>query len=259
MKQDKKLILGMSILFFITFVSLGTIVVTEKLAPYYTDKIKIRMEEYLNKNYPQEIENIKLKKITYNAQIYKAKVTNKKNKNLYFTISYQNKKITDTYDKDYLEGRTLLSKIEKQLEKKIKDKLNLNTTITFPLTLNEYTNKIKDNIINNNIDQLNIYNIEIIINHPLSEESINSLVTEINNTVTKINNLHITPNHYTIKINSEQNGKVLTIKSLTTKTLEQETLTQIMNYIMIGSENNMINNIIKENNINYEYKRYGDE
>lgn len=259
MKQDKKLILGMALLFFVTFVSLGTIVVTEKLAPYYTDKIKIKMEEYLNEHYQQEIENIKLEKITYQAQIYTAKVTNKKNKNLYFTISYQNKKITDTYKKDYLEGKTLLSKIETQLEKKIKDSLKLNATITFPLTLNKYTNNIKNNIINNKIDELNIYNLNLTLNYTLSEENINNLVAEIKNTVTKINNLHITPNHYTIKINSKQNGKVLTIKNLTNKTLELETLTQIMNYIMIGNENNIVNNIIKENNINYEYKRYGDE
>ena len=50
MRQDKKLILGMALLFFITFVSLGTIVVTEKLAPYYTDKIKIKMNECLEQN-----------------------------------------------------------------------------------------------------------------------------------------------------------------------------------------------------------------
>ena len=57
MRQDKKLILGMALLFFITFVSLGTIVVTEKLAPYYTDKIKLKMNEYLKQNYPKESDN----------------------------------------------------------------------------------------------------------------------------------------------------------------------------------------------------------
>ena len=57
MKQDKKLILGMALLFFITFVSLGTLVVTEKLAPYYTDKIKIKMEK--KKMEKEEIKEIK--------------------------------------------------------------------------------------------------------------------------------------------------------------------------------------------------------
>ena len=97
MRQDKKLILGMALLFFITFVSLGTIVVTEKLAPYYTDKIKLKMNEYLKQNYPKESDNFKLGKITYKTQKYTAKVTNKTNKNLYFTISYNNKIVKDSY------------------------------------------------------------------------------------------------------------------------------------------------------------------
>lgn len=259
MRQDKKLILGMALLFFITFVSLGTLVVTEKLAPYYTDKIKVKLEEYLNKNYPEEIDNFKLGKITYKAQTYKAKVTNRNNKNLYFTMTYNNKKIKDTYKKDYLEGKTLLSKLENNLEKKIKDNLNINTEIIFPLTLNKYTNKIKENIINNNLDELNIYNIKITINSSLKYENISNLITEINNRIQEIHSLNINPNHYTIVINSKKENKSLTIENLTDRTLTPETLTQIINYIMIEDETSFGKNIIKENNIDYEYKRYGDE
>lgn len=259
MRQDKKLILGMAILFFITFVSLGTLVVTEKLAPYNTNKIKNNLKEYLNKNYPEEIDNFKLGKITYKLQVYKVKVTNKKNKELYFTITYNNKKIKDTYKKDYLEGKTLLSKLENDLEKKIKENLNINTKITFPLTLNKYTNKIKENIINNNLDELNIYNIKITINHSLKPENISNLITEINNKIQEIHSLNINPNHYTIVINNKKENKSLTIENLTDKTLNPENLTQIINYIMIEDENSIGKSIIEKNNIDYEYKRYGDE
>lgn len=259
MRQDKKLILGMALLFFITFVSLGTIVVTEKLAPYYTDKIKIKMNEYLEQNYQKEIDDFKLGKITYKAQTYIAKVTNKNNKNLYFTISYQNKKVKDTYKKDYLKGHTLLTTLEKNLEKEIKNNLNLNTEITFPLTLDKYTEKIRENIINNNIDGLNIYNISFTINSELTQENIYNLVMELTNKIKEINTLNISPNHYTITINSKNDNKSLTIKNLTNKTLEQQNLTQIISYIMIEDENTNENSIIKENNISYEYKRYGDE
>ena len=48
MRQDKKLMLGMTILFLITFVIFGTIVTTEKLAPFFTDRIKTKFETYLN-------------------------------------------------------------------------------------------------------------------------------------------------------------------------------------------------------------------
>ncbi len=259
MKQDKKLLLGMTLLFCITFVSLGTLVVTEKLAPHYTNKIKIKLEKYLNTNYPKEIDNLKLGKINYKAQTYKAKVTNKNNKNLYFTITYNHKKIKDTYKKDYLEGKTILSKLENDLEKKIKDNLNMKVKITFPLTLNKYTNKRKENIINNNLDKLNMYNIKLTINSSLAHENITNLVTEINNNINKINSLNINPNYYTIVINSKKENKSLTIKNLTNKTLKPEVLTQIINYTMIEDEKNIGKSIIKENNINYEYKRYGDE
>ena len=249
MKQDKKLILGMALLFFITFVSLGTLVVTEKLAPYYTDKIKIKMEKYLNENYKEERKNLKLGKITYKAQTYTAKVTNIKNKDLYFNITYKNKKITDTYKKDYLEGKTILSKLETTIEKEIKENLNINTTITFPLTLNKYTKNIQQNIINNNIEQLNIYNIKFNINSSLQTEEISTLVAQIINQIQNIHTLNINPNYYTIKINSKKENKSLTIKNLTEKNLNQENLTQIIYYIMIEDENSIGNSIIKDNNI----------
>ena len=62
MRQDKKLILGMALLFFITFVTLGTLVVTEKLAPFYTDKIEKKFINYINKNYKDEKANFKIGK-----------------------------------------------------------------------------------------------------------------------------------------------------------------------------------------------------
>ena len=78
MKQDKKLILGMALLFLITFVSFGTIVVTEKLAPFFTDKIKTKFETYIEKNYKDDKNNLTIGKITYKNQQYKAKISNKK-------------------------------------------------------------------------------------------------------------------------------------------------------------------------------------
>ena len=45
------------------------------------------------------------------------KVKNIKNKNHYFYIKYSNKKITDTYKEDYIQGKSLLNEIQKNLEK----------------------------------------------------------------------------------------------------------------------------------------------
>ena len=262
MRQDKKLMLGMAILFFITFVSLGTLVVTEKLAPFYTDKIKERMTDYINEKYPTEKDNLKIGKITYQAQVYKAKVTNKKNDNLYFTITYQNKDIKDTYQKDYSKGKTLITTIEKNLEKKIKDNLNIETTISFPLTLNKYTNQIKENMINNNLDNINVYDIELSIPAKLKATNIETIVNDINTTVTNLHSININPNHYTINIKSDEERRMLTIYDLTDATLQKDSLTHVLNYIMIDNEKEEITEgekIVNQYSLSYEYIRYGDE
>lgn len=245
MKQDKKLILGMALLFLITFVSFGTIVVTEKLAPFFTDKIKTKFETYIEKNYKDDKNNLTIGKITYKNQQYKAKISNKKNKNWYFYITYQNKKIKDTYKEDYLEGKTLLTSIERKIEKKVKDELNQKLTITFPLTLNKYTNQIKENLISNNLKEIKTYDITLTITTPtLTTENINK---ELEKRIQELYQIDIYPNHYTIKINSKD--EKLTITNLTEKTMKKEYRTQIINDII----NNTNSNIIKENNITYNY------
>lgn len=245
MKQDKKLILGMALLFLITFVSFGTIVVTEKLAPFFTDKIKTKFETYIEKNYKDDKNNLTIGKITYKNQQYKAKISNKKNKNWYFYITYQNKKIKDTYKEDYLEGKTLLTSIERKIEKKVKDELNQKVTITFPLTLNKYTNQIKENLISNNLKEIKTYDITLTITTPtLTTENINK---ELEKRIQELYQINIYPNHYTIKINSKD--EKLTITNLTEKTMKKEYRTQIINDII----NNTNSNIIKENNITYNY------
>lgn len=251
MRQDKKLILGMALLFFITFVTLGTLVVTEKLAPFYTDKIEKKFINYINKNYKDEKENFKIGKITYKATVYKVKVTNKNNKDLYFTMTYQNKKIKSTYKKDYLEGKTLLNKTKTNLEKKIKKNLNIDAKITFPLTLNKYIDSIKEDIINN--ENTNIYNIEYEITNKLSLEEIPYITNEISKITTSLNDLNITPNYTTISIKG--NNKSLTLKNLTNKTLQSNYLNQIITNIL--TDNNLES--LKENNLSYEYKEYGDD
>ena len=249
MKQDKKLMLGMTLLFLITFVSLGTLVATEKLSPYFTNKMKEKFETYIEKEYKDEKDEFKIEKITYKNQKYQAKVSNKGNKNLYFIISYQNKKITDTYKKDYLKGKTLLNTIEKELEQKIKREMNKKVIINFPLTLDKYTTQVKENLIKNDLNNINLYNIEFSINNNLEP---NSITEKIQNIIQKLNSININPNEYKITINNK--NKTLTINNLTTQTLEKNNLLQIINDII----NNNESDIIKTNNITYEYTNKGE-
>lgn len=249
MRQDKKLMLGMTILFLITFIFFGTLVTTEKLAPYYTDKIKERFENYIKENYKEENNNLKIGKITYKNQQYTAKVSNKNNKDLYFTITYQNKEIKDTYKKDYLEGRTLLNKLEKNLEEKIKENTTKNISISIPLSLDEYTNKIQENLINNNLENTKIYDIELTINSNIETTDIVNKIEEI---VTELSSMNIYPNHYNITINNKKNK--LTINNLTNNTIEKTTLTKIISDIITNNESD----IIKTNNISYQYTNKGE-
>lgn len=245
MKQDKKLMLGMTLLFLITFISLGTLVTTEKLAPFYTEKIETRINEYLEKNYQEEINDFELGKITYKNTKYQAKVRNKENKDLYFTIIYQNKKITDTYEEDYKEGKTLLKTYKKELEQEISKKINQEVQITFPLTLNKYTQETREKIINKKIDNT-IYNIAFTLNTKLDIEHIIEKITEIS---TLLRQENITPNTYEITI-KDQDTK-LQISNITQSVLEKNALTEIINAIM----NNEESNLIKEHNITYQYRK----
>lgn len=249
MRQDKKLMLGMTILFLITFIFFGTLVTTEKLAPYYTDKIKERFENYIKENYKEENNNLKIGKISYKNQQYKAKVSNKNNKDLYFTITYQNKEITDTYKKDYLEGKTLLNELEKNLEEKIKENTDQSVTISIPLSLDKYTNKIQENLINNNLENTKIYDIEFTIN---SNIEITSIVNKIEEIIAELSSMNIYPNHYNITINNKKSK--LTINNLTNNTIEKTTLTKIISDIITNNESD----IIKTNNISYQYTNKGE-
>lgn len=250
MKQDKKLILGMSLLFLITFVFFGTLIVTEKLAPLYTNKVKEKFIAYLTKNYKNNSE-FTLKNVTYTPQKYEAKVTNKKNKDLYFTITYKNKKITDTYKKDYLEGKTLLNKLEKALEKDIKDHLNQEVKVTFPLTLNKYTKIVQEDLLNNNSKKTNMYDISLTITSIINQTEITNKITTLNN---ELKSLNIIPNHYTITIKSKNNNDKLTIKNLTQKTIEKNILFQITSDIITNKESNLL----KNNNVTFEYINKGE-
>ena len=250
MKQDKKLMLGMTLLFLITFVFFGTLIVTEKLAPLYTNKVKEKFTAYLTKKYKNNNE-FTLEKVTYTHQKYEAKVTNKENEDLYFTITYKDKKITDTYKKDYLEGHTLLTKLEKTLEKDIKDYLNQEVKITFPLTLNKYTKTVKKDLLNANPKKTNMYDISLTIKSVIDQTEITNKITTLNN---ELKSLNIIPNHYNITIKSKNDNDKLTIHNLTQKTIEKNILFQITSDIITNKESNLL----KNNNITYEYINKGE-
>ena len=236
MNKQKKLLLGRTIFVFIIFVILGTIVLTEKAGNIFTPKVKEKMMIYIDNNYKEIKNNFNFKGIKYEDKIFTMKVESKLNKNHYFYINYYNKKITDTYKEDYLEGKTILTYIEKKLKKEIEKETSTLCDIEIYQTLDKYTNIVKEKIIKEeNLKELKFYTLkkDIII-----DKWNNKIIVEkINKIINTYNEKNITPRNYTITI---------TDKNDLTKSIEIENITE--DFVNNSSNEEIINDIINNNN-----------
>lgn len=246
MNEANKLTLQMALFFLIIFVIFGTIIIKEKSTTLFLPKIESSINEYISKNY-STLELTK-EEITEKNNTFTMKVMNKTNNNLYFYISYSNKKITDTYQEDYVEGKTLINHLNKKIEKNIKEKTNYNCKAVINNTYNNFSEKVKQILLTEkNIESLKIYTLETEITTSWNYETITNNITNIMTTLEQNN---ITPKNYTITI-TDQNDitNAVKISNLTTKNLENNNLYIIINDII----NNNNTTILSENNITYEY------
>ena len=239
MNKQKKLTLERGIFVVIVFVLLGIIVITEKFGNIMIPKATKKINTYIEDKYKNL--NLKTNKVTFKNTTYTMKVESKENKNHYFYINYYNRKITDTYKKDYVEGKNLLTYIKKKLKKEIINKTNTNSDIEITTTLNEYTNIVKERIIKeDNLLELKFFIIkkELIIDN-WDEETITN---KINNFLEKFED--ITPKSYTITItNKEDITESIEIKNITNK-VTKEIISDIIN--------NKKSDLLKENKITYK-------
>lgn len=249
MKEQKKLIYGMSLLFLTIFVFFGVIIVNVKTPSLKIPKVKEKLETYLNENYKEETENLSLEDIEYKNLKYIGKVTYKNNKNHYFNIYYENKKITDTYKKDYLEGTNILNYHKNFLEKEISKKTNIKVKVTMSNKLNKYTKEIQDIIINSkNIKKLKIYDLEQSIY--VEDLQVLNITKAIKNNISYYKKLDINPKSYTFIITNKNDiTKALNIKNITNEIVENNNLDTIID-VIINKKNKEILDIY---NITYEY------
>lgn len=249
MNTQKRLMFGQAIFFLFTFVCFGLIIVNEKQNELSTKKVKKEIESHINKNYKNIKDEIEYKDIKHKNKTYSLKITSKNNKNLYFYIYYKNKKISDTYKKDYLEGRTLLNHIKENLTNEIKTKTNTTCKIQIPNTLNNYTQIIKDKIINEeNLLELKFYIIEkeLYITNWTSENINNEIIKFINNNIQN----NITPKNYKIIVTNKNDIiNSIQIDNLTNDFINNPNKIQIINDII--KDNNSI--LLQENKIKYKY------
>ena len=245
MNEGQKLTLQMAIFFLISFVLLGTLVIKEKQNVLFLPKIENSITNYISDKYNKL--SLNKSKVTEKNDIFTMKVSNPKNKNHYFYISYSKKEISDSYKTDYLEGKTILNHLSNKLEKDIENKTNKKYEITFDNTLNNYSDKVQNKIIEENINDLKIYTVEKEI---ATTWDINTIIKKISDTMTTLEKNNFTPKNYTITItNINDITNSIKIYNLKSSLLENDNLTIIINDII----NNKQSNILKNNKITYEH------
>lgn len=249
MNKQKRLLIGRGIFVFIVFVALGVIVVTEKAGGLLIPRAQKKIDNYINDNYKDIKDTLKFNKITYKNTTYTMKVVSKENKNHYFYIKYYGKKITDTYKEDYLEGKNILTYIQKKIKKDIESKTTTSCDIEIPQTLDKYTNIVQEEILKeDNLLQLKFFNIkkEIIIEDWDKKSITNKIVKTIN--IYKENN--ITPRSYTITITNKKDlTESIEIKNLTEDFINNSSKEEIINDII----NDNSTKRLKESKIKYKY------
>ena len=249
MKEQKKLLLARNIFVFITFVLLGVIIVTEKSKGLLIPKVEKEISKYIETNYKDIKDNLIQKETIYEKGIYKTKVISKDNQHLYFYVIKKEKKIQDTYQEDFIKGKTLFTYLEKKLEKDIKEKTHTTTTIKMISTFDQHVSTIQDRILKEeNLLQLKFYTIEKEI------LMIDWTAPEITNKIIEIMKLYdsnnITPKSYTLTITNKSHIKEsIQIKNLTTNFIENSSNIQIIDDII----NNNKSQLLKENQITYKY------
>lgn len=213
MMNKNGLTYGMAFFFLISFVLLGLIVVNEKKVEIIIPKVEEKLDTYVKENYENIEKELKKGKITYDEENkrFVQKLTNAKNKNLYFYLYYKKKKITSTYKEDYDAGKTLLTHLEKKLEKEINDE---KVKVKIKTPLNKMTLDVKELLLKEeNLKALKVYTIEKelkidIFTAPYIVQAINNLKVE-NNTE------QISPKDYTLIItNSKDITQSIKIENL---------------------------------------------
>ena len=246
MNKQRRLLYGQALFTILIMVSLTLIIINEKKNIILIPKIEKKIDSYIEEKY-NDLKNINKSKITIKNNKYIVKISSEKNKNLYFYITYSNNKITDTYKKDYLEGKTLLNKIEKNLEEDIFNKINIKSKVIIDNKLNNYTDQIKEKIIKEDIKEIKIYNSETSTN--INKWNKNDITNNINTIINKIYSNNYNPKSISITItNNEDITESYKINNLNKDFINNKSNTQIINDII----NNKETNLLKENNISFD-------
>ncbi len=240
MNEQQKLTLKMAILFLIVFVFCGVILVKEKFDILFIPKVEKKFTSYLEENYTSIDAQFKKSKITYENDVFSLKLSSKENKNHYFYITYSRKKIKDTYQKDYVEGASILNYIKTKIKKDILEKTEEDTTIKINKKLNDFTKATQEKILTET-DYLTskIYIIEKEIT--TNKWNSSTITKYISSFITNLEDNDITPLSYTIIISNENDlSYSIQINNLTPEVIKDNSLQQIIKDILDKKNSNLL-------------------
>lgn len=249
MDKYKRLNIARGIFTFIIFVIFGIIICTEKGGDFLIPKVNEKLNNYLTTNYKNIINDINQEETTYKDRKFTMKITDKINENHYFYITYDNGKITDTYKEDYIQGKTLLKEITKDLEKEIYEKTKINAKVNILSSLDEYTTKVQDIILKEkNLLNLKIYSVDI--NIDLNTWNATNATTTITDTLNKFIEKKINPKSYTITINNLNDiTETIEIYNITNDFVNNNNKEKILNDIIKNKKSDLLD----EYNINFKH------
>ena len=116
MKQAHKLMIGQAIFTFIIILLFGFIIIHEQGNIFLRGNIKKQIEDYAQENFANH--DLQASDLAYHFDnnSYSITYTDQTYPELSFQVSYKKKKIIDTYQQDYIEGKSVLEKRQKQLQ-----------------------------------------------------------------------------------------------------------------------------------------------
>lgn len=237
----QKLKIQYAIFLIIVILLFGTIVINQKLTPFFEKKADQKINTYIEEHY-KDLKDMNKEPTKENNNSYTKIIRNKHNKNYYFKVTYKDKTITSTYQKDYVEGYSFLKYISNKIEKDINKKVNKKYKVLINNKLNKYSENTKNNIIKEkDLLSSEIYSLEIKINTKTTINDITNSIISINN---KLLSQNIKPKSYNFIIIDSTSKKEIKINNL----VINNNLKYIINDIIL----NRNSDLLKNNNITYE-------
>ena len=249
MNEQKKLIIGRGIFVFIITVLFGLLIVNEKATTILLPKVKNKMNNYINEKYKDIMNELNIGDVTYENNDFIMKVSSKINPDYYFLVKYKNKKINDSYQDDYVEGKQLLQKIEKDLETEINNETNSNCEVKIITTLDKFTTKVQERIIKeDNLKELKFYSINF--NIEIDEWNYKTITKAITDRIYIYQSKNITPKYYKITITNKKDiTQSVEISNITNDFLKNQYKEYIINDIITNNNSQTL----QQSKITYKY------